>query len=382
MRIAQLAPLYVPVPPTRYGGTERVVSVLADELARRGHDVTLFAAGGSETLARLHPVSPRPIWELNVSDPTAWHAYEVMEAVRMSDRFDVIHAHLDYLPWIAGAQFRSPVVTTLHGRLDLPEYGSLFAASTDQALVSISDKQREPLAHLPLNWRATIHHGLNLSHTFDLGAGDGGYVLFLGRMSPEKDPALAIRAAIEAGIPIKLAGPIHPVNQAYFDAEVKPLLEHPDVEWVGEADDRQKNQLLGGAIALIAPQNWDEPFGLMFIESLACGTPVITPPRGAAPEIIESGIDGFLCADQRAMAQACLVAGEIDRARCRRRALERFSTGTMVDKYEAVYRGLVAEWAEPAAIAAPVAAPSVFQGVEVRPIAGQQPALEPTGQSS
>lgn len=382
MRIAQLAPLYVPVPPTRYGGTERVVSVLADELARRGHDVTLFASGGSETLARLHPVIPRPIWESEVSDPIAWHAYEVLEAVRMSDQFDVIHAHLDYMPWLAGAQFRAPVVTTLHGRLDLPELRPLFAASAGQALISISDMQRKPLADLDLNWRATVHHGLNLSLTFDLGPGDGGYVLFLGRMSPEKDPATAIRAAIDAGIPMKLAGPIHPVNQRYFDSEVRPLLEHPDVEWVGEADDRQKNELLGGAIALVAPQAWDEPFGLMFIESLACGTPVITQPRGAAPEIIEAGVDGFLCADRRAMTKACLVAGEIDRERCRSRALRRFSTARMVDDYERVYRGLVAEWAEPAAVTMPVPAQSVFQGVEVRAIAGKPPALEPTGQSS
>lgn len=340
MRIAQVAPPFVKIPPARYGGSERVVHVLTEELVRRGHDVTLFAAGTCETAAHLIPACARPLWEMGVADPLAVRVLQVEEVVRLSGEFDVLHSHVDYLPWLAGDRLRAPLVTTLHGRLDLPELRRLFCAYRGQALVSISNAQRRPLADLALNWAATVHHGLNLEGIYRLGAGKGGYLVFLGRIAPEKDPVIAIRVAIQAGLPLKIAARVDPVDAQYFQTQVEPLLGHPLIEWVGELDDHGKGQLLEGALALLMPVAWEEPFGLVFIEALATGTPVISRPRGSIPELIRHGENGFLAESEEELVAACYAAASIDRAECRREAITRFSASRMVDDYERVYRAL------------------------------------------
>lgn len=338
MRIAQVAPLAVRVPPKRYGGTERVVHAISEELARRGHDVVLFAAGTSDAPGELVATCPRPLWEMKAVDPFAYRVLQAESVVRRSTEFDLIHSHVEYLPWLAGERLRAPILTTLHGRLDIPEFGQLLRAFPNQALVSISNAQRRPLADLDLNWVATVHHGFRLRHAYPLGAGDGGYLAFLGRISPHKAPQTAIRVALRAGVPIKIAARVSPVDQAFFEQEVKPLLDHPLVEWLGEQDDRGKAKLLAGAAAMLLPIEWDEPFGIAFIEALAAGTPIISRPRGSVPELIRHGEHGFLVWNEDEMVAAVRHLGEIDRRACRRHALECFSVERMVDGYEQAYR--------------------------------------------
>jgi glycosyltransferase involved in cell wall biosynthesis len=275
---------------------------------------------------------------MKLEDPLAYRAIQVEEVVRASGDFDVIHSHVDYLPWLAGGRLQAPVVTTLHGRLDLPEWRPLLGHFPDRALVSISDAQREPVSGLPLTWLGTVYHGLDLAESYELGDGRGGYLVFLGRISPEKDPVAAIRIAMRARIPLKIAARIDPTDKGYFDSEVKPLLNHPGIEWVGLQDDAGKNELLGGAIALLLPVAWNEPFGLTFIEALACGTPVISRPRGSLPELLVSGKHGFLSDDEDELVEACHRVEEINRRECREWALARFSTERMVDDYEMVVR--------------------------------------------
>jgi glycosyltransferase involved in cell wall biosynthesis len=338
MRIAQVAPLFVRIPPGHYGGTERVVHALGEELGRRGrHELVLFGPGTSQWPGELVAICPKPLWEMQATDPLAYRVLQVEEVVRRSGEFDVIHSHVDYLPWLAGDRLRAPMVNTLHGRLDLPELRPLFAMHPEQPLVSISDAQRAPLADLGLNWVATVHHGFRLGDVYQPGRGDGGYLVFLGRISPEKGPATAIRVAIRAGMPIKIAARVDPINIEYYQREVEPLLQHPLVEWVGEQDDRGKAALLGGAVALLAPIDWDEPFGIVLIEALAAGTPVISRPRGSLPEIVRHGEHGFLVWTEDEMVEACRRVSEIDRQRCRRWVLERFTVERMADGYESVF---------------------------------------------
>jgi glycosyltransferase involved in cell wall biosynthesis len=338
MKIAQAAPLFVRIPPERYGGTERVVHALTEALVARGHDVTLFAAGEARTSAELHATTPEPLWELGISDSLAYRVLQVEEIVRRSAEFDVIHSHLDYLPWLAGERLRAPLITTMHGRLDLPDLRPLLSAMNGRPLISISDSQRRPVADLDLNWLATVHNGLELASTYELGDGRGGHLVFLGRIAPEKDPVTAIQVAIKAGVPLKIAARVDPIDQAYFDAQVRSLVDHPLIEWIGEVDDVDKSELLGTARALLMPVDWDEPFGLSFIEALACGTPVISTPRGSLPEVVRQGCDGFLCPDQEALVRACHEVCELDRAACRAGALERFSSERMAAGYERAYR--------------------------------------------
>jgi glycosyltransferase involved in cell wall biosynthesis len=357
MRIAQVAPLFVRIPPREYGGTERVVHALGEELSRRGrHELVLFGPGTSEWPGELVPICPRPLWEMHTADPLAYRVLQVEEVVRRSGDFDVIHSHVDYLPWLAVQRLRAPLVTTLHGRLDLPELRPLFAMHPEQPLISITDAQRAPVADLWLNWVATVHHGFRFDDIYHMGKGDGGYLAFLGRIAPEKGPATAIRVAIKAGIPIKVAARVDPINFDYYQQEVEPLLSNPGVEWVGEQDDRGKDELLGGAIALLAPIDWDEPFGLVIVEALATGTPVISRPRGSLPEIMRHGEHGFLVWTEEEMVAACRRVGEIDRSRCRQWVLEQFTVERMADGYERAYSlaqkrsfRSVAPGAEPAA---------------------------------
>ena len=339
MRIAQVAPLFMPIPPVEYGGTERIVHTLTQELVKRGHDVTLFAAAGSQTSAKLHSSSPVPLWE-GGGDALAWHAIEVEEIVRRSGEFDIIHSHLDILPWLGGDRYESPPVTTLHGRLDQPETQKLLAQFKGWPLVSISNSQRKPVEALGLNWEATVYHGLDLEHMYQLGDGGGGYLAFVSRLTPEKAPAIAIRTAIKAGLRIVVAGPVPDEEKDYFESEVKPLLSNPLVEWVGELDDAGKNRVIGDAIGFLVPIQWDEPFGLAFIEALATGTPVIAFERGSLPEIMENGKHGILVHDESELVGACKKVESLDRAECRRWVVERFSPRRMAEGYEAVYQRL------------------------------------------
>lgn len=337
-----MAPLFVPVPPTEYGGTERIVHTLTQELVKRGHEVTLFAAAGSKTSAELHSSSPAPLWE-GGGDSLAWHTIEIEQLVKASDEFDIIHSHLELLPWLAGDRYEAPLVTTMHGRLDLPEQRQLLSEFCDWPLVSISDAQRRPVEDLNLRWAATVHHGLDLEHMYEQGDGRGDYLAFVSRLSPEKGPALAIKIAQEAGMRIVLAGPVPEKEKTYFESEVKPLLKSPDVEFIGELDDAGKNEVIGKAAGFLVPIQWDEPFGLAFIEALATGTPVISCRRGSLPELIEDGRHGFLAANEDELVDACRRVRSIDRGECRRWVLDRFSPARMTAAYELVYQRLIAK---------------------------------------
>ena len=342
VRIAQVAPLFVPVPPREYGGTERIVHTLTQELVKRGHDVTLFASAGSETSAELHSSSPTPLWQVG-ADALAWHAIEVEELVDQSSRFDIIHSHLDILPWLAGDRYEAPLVTTMHGRLDLPDQRNLLSRFRGWPLVSISNSQRKPVEDLHLNWSATVYHGLDLEHMYELGDGAQGHLAFVSRLTPEKGPDLAIKVAIKAGMKIVVAGIVPDEEKDYFESKVKPLLDHPLVEWAGELDDAGKNRVIGGAAGFIVPIQWDEPFGLAFIEALATGTPIISSPRGSLPELIEDGRHGFLVSSEDELVEACLKVKTLDRTECRRWVLERYSPSRMASGYERVYDGLVTQ---------------------------------------
>ena len=340
MRIAQVAPLFVRIPPARYGGIERVIHALGEELTARGHEVVLFGPGDSQWPGEVVAACPRPLWELQLERPLAYHALHVEQVVQRSAEFDVIHSHVEYLHALGARSLQAPVVTTVHDRLDLPELRSLFEVHPEQALVSITDAQRTPLSDLPINWAATVHHGFRAQETSSLGRGDGGYVAFLGRMSAQKGPAAAIRVAVRAGIPIKLAARLNAAEQDYFTSEVEPLLGHSLVEWIGEVDDGGRRELLAGASALLLPIDWDEPFGLVLIEALAAGTPVISRPRGSLPEIVRHGEHGFLVQTEDEMVDACLHVRELNRAQCRSWVLERFSVERMASAYEGVYQKL------------------------------------------
>jgi glycosyltransferase involved in cell wall biosynthesis len=337
LRIAQLAPLWARIPPRGYGGTERVVHALTEALVRRGHQVTLFAAAGSVTSACLRPGSPAPLWELKGADTFIAQLLQVEDVIRHSAEFDIVHSHLDGLPWLAGERFKAPLINTLHGRLDLPAQRALLAAYRGQPLISISDSQRRPTDNLHLNWVATIHHGLELAQTYKLGKGDGGYLAFVGRIAPEKDPVTAIRVAIRAGIPLRIAARVDPADEEYHQQRIVPYLSHPLIKWLGEIDESAKAELLAGARALLMPIDWEEPFGLSFIEALASGTPVIARPRGSLPEILVHGVHGFLVETEEELLTAVRRAGSLNRAACRAWALERFSVERMVDDYERAY---------------------------------------------
>jgi glycosyltransferase involved in cell wall biosynthesis len=341
LRIAMVAPLHVRVPPARYGGTERVVSELTNELVGRGHDVTLFASGTSATTARLRSLAPRPLWELESFQHRPYEVAQVEEVARSADSFDVIHWHLDFVHLLVLARIRTPSVTTLHGRLDSPAIRMLFATHPNLPVISISDAQRRPLADLAPNWVATVHHGLDVQGSYRLGAGDGGYLAFVGRSSADKGLATAIRVAIRCGMPIRIGARVGASGVHYHNSHVIPLLRHPLVEWLGEVTDEEKAKLLERATALLMPIDWEEPFGLSFIESLAAGTPIITRPKGALPELMRDGVHGFFADTEDAMVAACSRISTVDRAECRRWALERFSSARMADDYEAAYRRLI-----------------------------------------
>jgi glycosyltransferase involved in cell wall biosynthesis len=339
MRIAQMAPLVLPVPPGRYGGTERVVHELTEGLVRRGHDVTLFASGDSRTSARLQAIVPRALWQVPETDPAAAEFLMHARALRQGAVFDVVHSHTGHLAFPFAAQMRSPLVTTLHGRLDMPHLTDILRAFPEVELVSISRAQRAPAPDA--HWSANIPHGLPLQdYAFNA---DGGHALcFVGRMCREKGPHVAIDVAVAAGIPLVLAGRIDPMDQGYFDREVRPRLDRPLVEFRGEIGHEEKIQLFSRSRALLFPIDWPEPFGLVMIEAMACGTPVVARPRGSVEEVVRDGVTGLLAEDQRSLVEAVTAVHQLDRHACRRHVELHFSSERMIDNYEQLYGRLAA----------------------------------------
>lgn len=338
MRIAQVAPLYESCPPQLYGGTERVVSYLTEELVRLGHEVTLFASGDSRTAAALEPCCERALWrDPAVKDTVVHHLIMLDRVRRRADEFDIIHCHTEYLHLPFFAERCDKIVTTMHGRLDLPELNAIFREFPLMPLVSISTAQRAPLAWA--NWLGTVYHGLPQT-LHRRGAGDGGYLAFLGRISPEKGPDRAIEIASRANLPLQIAAKVDPPDRAYFDREIAPLLRNPLIEFVGEIGEADKQAFLGDAAALLFPIDWPEPFGLVLIEALAVGTPVIAFGHGSVPEIIDDGITGFVVADVDEAVAAIDAARRLDRTAIRKQFERRFSVERMTQDYLALYEQL------------------------------------------
>jgi glycosyltransferase involved in cell wall biosynthesis len=341
MRIAQIAPLWERVPPPAYGGTELVVSLLTDGLVRRGHEVTLFATGDSITLAKLDAGSDVPLRMKGVTVPE----YPVYESVRLTpvferaDEFDIIHSHVDIGALPYGNFIKTPMVHTIHGVI--PEVAEpLYRLHRDQHYVSISDSQRR--GDLGLNYAGTVYNGISPStYEFHAEAADPPYLVFFGRMSPEKGPQLAIEIAKRAGWHLKMAGKVDHKDQAFYESEVEPLIDGEQIVYLGEANHAQKSEIMGRATATLCPLTWEEPFGLVMTESMVCGTPVIAIARGAAPELILDGKTGFLCKDVDACVAAVSKVQQIDRRTCRDHVVNNFSHTRMVDGYEAVYRKLM-----------------------------------------
>lgn len=339
MRIAQLSPLFESVPPRFYGGTERIVHYLAEELVRQGHDVTLFASGDSRTSAKLVSCGEEALRLSNAAEPLAMHLLMIEKAFQHRDEFDIIHSHLDYLPFpLVRRHPDSAVVTTMHGRLDLPELQPLFREYMEIPVVSISDSQRGPVAWA--NWQGTVLHGLPPSQ-YSFHAGPGTYLAFLGRISPEKRPDVAIEIAIRSGIPIKMAAKVDRTDREFFEDRIKPSLSHPLVEFVGEIGEDLKEEFLGGAMALLFPIDWPEPFGLVMIEAMACGTPVIAMRRGSVPEVLGQGISGFMVRDADEAVAAVHEAAGLDRAACRSYFESLFTAERMAGDYLDIYRKVV-----------------------------------------
>ena len=339
MRIAQVAPLYESVPPKYYGGTERVVSYLTEELVRQGHEVTLFASGDSETNARLVAGCPRSLRLDEHCNNQLTHHLVMLERVfaRAAD-FDIIHFHLDYMHFPLSRREPITQVTTLHGRLDIPDLVPLYREFRDMPLISISNRQRKPLAWA--NWQATIHHGLPADN-YRFRAQPGSYLAFLGRISPEKRVDRAIEIATQVGMPLKIAAKIDPVDKDYFDRAIAPMLSNPLVEFVGEIGEQEKDEFLGNAYGLLFPIDWPEPFGLVMIEAMACGTPVIAYRGGAVPEIMEHGRTGFVVEALEHAVEAVRRVPQLSRKRCREVFEKRFTATRMASDYVHVFKRLI-----------------------------------------
>ena len=351
MRIAQVAPPFETVPPTLYGGTERVVSLLTEELVRRGHDVTLFASGDSTTAARLVPTVDTALWrQTEVRNELVYWTITVGEVYRRAARgeFDVIHSHLDFLAFGSAELVPTPTVTTLHGRLDLPDLRRIYARFPDAPVISISDHQRRPLPDA--NWAATVYNGVDTDR-LSFNPSGGEYLAWLGRISPDKGLDRAIRIARQAEMPLKVAARLPLSNRSnpeirgdweYYETVVKPLLAEGDVEFVGEVGDGDKTDFLGNAVALLNPIDWPEPFGLVMAEALSCGTPVVARRRGSVPELVSHGLTGMIGETDDELARLCRDVGTIKRSLCRQEAVWRFSVEAMTLGYERAYHQAIA----------------------------------------
>ncbi len=339
MKIAQVAPLYESVPPKYYGGTERVVSYLSEELLKQGHEVTLFASGDSVTKAHLIAPCRRSLrLDKHCVDQLAHHVLMLEMVFREPDRFDIIHFHIDYLHFLLSRRYKVPHLTTLHGRLDIPDLVPLYQEFRDMPVVSISNAQREPLPWL--NWLGTVYHGLP-EDLYNFREKPGDYLAFLGRIAPEKRVDRAIEIAKRIGMPIKIAAKVDKVDKDYFEDVVEPLLRNPLVEYVGEIGEGEKDEFLGNAYALLFPINWPEPFGLVMIEAMACGTPVIAYRRGSVPEVMEEGATGFIVQGLEDAIEAVHRIPTLSRKRCRQVFEERFSASRMARDYIALYQQVV-----------------------------------------
>jgi len=339
MRIAQVAPLYESVPPKYYGGTERVVSYLTEELIRQGHEVTLFASGDSETKARLVAACRRSLrLDEECIDQMAHQILMLERVFQRAAEFDIIHFHVDYLHFPLSRRQPITHVTTLHGRLDIPDLISLYQEFQDMPVISISNEQRKPLPWA--NWQATVYHGLP-ADLYRFRPEPGNYLAFMGRISPEKRVDRAIEIAKRIQIPLKIAAKVDPVDKDYFESVIAPLLGDRLVEFVGEIGDAQKNEFLGNAYALLLPIDWPEPFGLVMIEAMACGTPVIAYRGGAVPEIMEEGHTGFIVEELEDAVEAVQRVPELSRKRCREVFEQRFTVTRMARDYLQAYKRLI-----------------------------------------
>ena len=345
MRIAQVAPLAEAVPPKFYGGTERVVSWITEELVRQGHDVTLFASGDSQTSAKLAACHPEGLRLLGYRDHTAGHLAMLHHVHRRAHEFDVIHFHIDLLQYPMFEDLYHKCLTTMHGRLDVPDFMPVYNTFTGMPLVSISDNQREPMPESS-NWLATIHHGLPKENCPYYPEAKGGYLAFLGRISPEKRPDRAIEMAIRSGTPLKIAAKVDKADQEYWDETIEPMIHHPLVEYIGEINEEQKKDFLGNALALAFPIDWPEPFGLVMIEAMSAGTPVIAFRNGSVPEVIEDGVGGVLCDSMDDAVAAVEKVKTMSRAGVRRHFETAFTAECMVKKYVAAYEELLSRQGE------------------------------------
>jgi glycosyltransferase involved in cell wall biosynthesis len=336
MHIAQVAPLFEPVPPRRYGGTERIVSYLTEELVRLGHNVTLFASGDSRTSAKLVPLCRAALWhDPGVADPVRRHQQLAADIPGRVGAFDVVHYHIDPDLLPLRARLRRPNLTTLHGRLDLPGLVQAFRACPETPVVSISNAQRAPVPWL--NWQGTVHHGLPPG-LYRHNPNPGNYFAFLGRMSPEKGVDRAIRVAVSLGVPLRIAARVADHEQPYFERCIRPWLANPLIEFVGEIGDADKQEFLGNALALLFLIDWPEPFGVVVIEALACGTPVIAFNHGSVPELIDDGVTGFVVSSTREAIQRAGQIESIQRSNCRAAFEARFTARVMAERYLSVYQ--------------------------------------------
>ena len=340
MRIAEVAPLIESVPPNGYGGTEAVVSYLTEELVREGHEVTLFASGDSQTGAELIPCSPRALrLDDDIIDPLAHQVVELEAVAAQAHRFDIIHWHLDYFHFPLSRRLGVPQVTTLHGRLDIPDLQPVYTEFSEMPVVSISNDQRAPLPQA--NWVATIHHGLP-PEILQPRYSPGEYLAFLGRISPEKRADRAVEISRRTGLTLRVAAKIDDADREYYEREIEPMLKAAHVEFIGEIGPEDKGDFLAHASALLFPIDWAEPFGLVMIEATACGTPVIAYRTGSVPEVISDGVNGFIVDDVDGSVEAVQRLGELDRHVVRQAFEDRFTANRMARDYTALFDHLVA----------------------------------------
>lgn len=339
MKIAQVAPLYESVPPKYYGGTERIVSYLTEALVALGHDVTLYASADSVTAAKLKPGCHRAIrLDKKSIDPVADHVLLTERVFQDADQYDIIHSHIDYLAFPLLRRIKTPNVTTLHGRLDIPNLYNLYREFDDISLVSISNTQR-----LPLNWArwvGTVYHGLP-ENLYTFQEKPGSYLAFIGRVSPEKRVDKAIEIAKKVGMPLKIAAKVDKVDKDYFDEFIKPWLDHRNIDYVGEIGESEKDEFFGNAYALLFPIDWPEPFGLVMIEAMACGTPTIAYLQGSVPEVMEEGGTGFIVKNFKSAVASVQKVSNINRRRCRQIFEERFTAKRMAEDYLKIYKKLM-----------------------------------------